>query len=193
MGIELAAIGTSLGGLRALTALLGGLPAAFPVPIVVVQHRGAEPDGAASLAQLLQEHTTLTVVEAEDKMTLEPGWVYIAPADYHLLVEERGVLALSTDRPIRSARPSIDALFQSAADAYGAGVVGLLLTGASADGAEGLATIKAAGGLALVEDPRSAESSTMPAAGMAAAAVDYVLPISQMAGHLVSMVEGSRT
>ncbi|MGH9310559.1 MAG: chemotaxis protein CheB [Vicinamibacterales bacterium] len=193
MGIELAAIGTSLGGLRALTALLGGLPAAFPVPIVVVQHRAAEADGGAGLAELLQEQTMLTVVEAEDKMTLEPGWVYLAPADYHLLVEQRGVLALSTDRPIKSARPSIDALFQSAADAYGAGVVGVLLTGASADGADGLAAIKAAGGLALVEDPRSAESSTMPAAGIAAAAVDYVLPISRMANHLISMVEGSRT
>jgi two-component system, chemotaxis family, protein-glutamate methylesterase/glutaminase len=192
MGIELVAIGTSLGGLRALTALLGGLPAGFPVPIVVVQHRAIETEGVG-LARLLQERTTLTVVEAEDKMALDPGWVYIAPADYHLLVEARGVLALSTERPIRAARPSIDALFQSAADAYGPTVAGVLLTGASADGAEGLATIKAGGGFALVEDPRSAEAAAMPAAGMAAAAVDYVLPIAQMANHLISMVEGTRT
>ena len=188
---ELVAIGTSLGGLNALTVLLNTLPAQFPVPIVVVQHRTITQDGGG-LAQLLQEHTTLTVVEAEDKMALQAHSVYLAPADYHLLVEEPGQLALSTDPPVRAARPSIDVLFQTAAEAYGAAMLGVLLTGASADGAEGLALVKARGGRAIVEDPATAECRTMPAAGLAATAVDYVLPLGRIGEHLVTLVEGSR-
>ena len=188
---QLVAVGTSLGGLNALTALLQVLPKRFPVPIVVVQHRTTAPDGGG-LTRLLQDHAKLRVVEADDKMTLEPGTVYIAPADYHLLVEEPGLLALSTDAPIRSARPSIDVLFQTAADAYGAALLGVLLTGASADGAEGLAAVKARGGRAIVEDPSTAECRTMPAAALAATAVDYVLPLSKIGDHLVTLVDGTR-
>jgi two-component system chemotaxis response regulator CheB len=188
---ELVAIGTSLGGLNALIALLGALPDRFPVPIVVVQHRSLSPHGRG-LTQLLQEHAHLTVVEADDKMALEAGTVYLAPADYHLLVEEPGLLALSTEAPVRSARPSIDVLFQTAAEAYGAGLVGVVLTGASADGAEGLAQVKARGGRAIVEDPATAECRTMPAAALEATAVDYVLPLSQIGAHLVTLVEGTR-
>jgi two-component system chemotaxis response regulator CheB len=188
---ELVAIGTSLGGLNALTALLKSLPESFPVPIVIVQHRTISPDGGG-LAHLLQDHARLRVVEADDKMLLEAGTVYIAPADYHLLIEEPGLLALSTDAPVRSARPSIDVLFQTASEAYGAALLGVLLTGASADGAEGLATVKARGGRAIVEDPATAECKTMPAAGLAATAVDYVLPLSRIGDHLVTLVEGTR-
>src|SRR5829696_975701 len=147
---ELVAVGTSIGGLNALTALLQGLPERFPVPIVVVQHRMIAP-GGGGLAGLLQEHARLKVVEAEDKMPIEGGTVYIGPADYHLLVEEPGMLALSTDAPVRSARPSIDVLFQTASEAYGPALLGVLLTGASADGAEGLALVKARGGRVIVE------------------------------------------
>jgi two-component system chemotaxis response regulator CheB len=132
------------------------------------------------------------VVEAEDKMALEAGIVYLAPADYHLLVEERGRLALSVDPPVRSARPSIDVLFETAADAYGAALLGVLLTGASADGADGLARVKALGGRAIVEDPSTAECRTMPAAGLAATAVDYVLPLRDIGSHVVTLVEGTR-
>ena len=188
---ELVAVGTSLGGLNALTALLQALPGRFPVPIVIVQHRTVSPDGGG-LTQLLQDYAKLRVVEADDKMTMEPSTVYIAPADYHLLIEERGMLALSTDAPVRSARPSIDVLFQTAADAYGTALLGVLLTGASADGAEGLAAVKARGGRAIVEDPSTAECRTMPAAGLAATAVDYVLPLSKIGDHLVTLVEGTR-
>ena len=191
MALELIAVGTSLGGLHALSRLLRTLPAGLPVPIVVVQHRGAGRDGLG-LVDLLQETTSLRVVEAEDKMPLEPATVYVAPADYHLLIESPGLLALSTDAPVRSARPSIDVLFQTAADAYGDGALGVLLTGASADGADGLAAVKARGGRAIVEDPSTAECRTMPAAGLAATAVDYVLPLSEIGEHLVTLVEGTR-
>lgn len=188
---ELVAVGTSLGGLNALTRVLGALPEKFRVPLVVVQHRTISPNGGG-LGKLLQQHTRLTVVEAEDKMALEPGRIYLAPADYHLMIEEPGRVALSTDAPVRSARPSIDVLFQTAADAYRDAVLGVILTGASADGAEGLAAIKGLGGRAIVEDPATAECRTMPAAALAATAVDYVLPLDRIGDHLVTLVEGTR-
>jgi two-component system chemotaxis response regulator CheB len=187
---QLIAVGTSLGGLNALIELLKNLPPTLPVPLVVVQHRSAASD--SGLVGLLQDHTALTVEEAEDKTLMQPGTVYLAPADYHLLIEERGVLALSTDAPVRAARPSIDVLFETAADAYGPELLGVLLTGASSDGAEGLAAIKARGGRAIVQDPASAECGTMPAAGISATLVDYVLPLEAIGGHLVSLVEGTR-
>ena len=188
---ELIVIGTSLGGLNALTRLLAGLPHQFGVPIVIVQHRATCPQGGG-LAELLQQQTQLRVVEAEDKMPLETGTAYLAPADYHLLVERRQMLALSTDVPVRSARPSIDVLFETAAEAYRESLIGVLLTGASADGADGVAAIKAHGGRVIVEDPATAECGTMPAAGLAAAAVDYIVALPKVAEHLMTLVEGTR-
>lgn len=190
MRTELIAIGTSLGGLNALQAVVRQLPPDLPVPIVLVQHRGATAE--AGLVPLLQQRTALAVVEAEDKTRLKPGTLFVAPADYHLLVEDRESLALSTDAPIRSARPSIDVLFESAADAFGDAVVGVLLTGASADGAAGLARIKQRGGRAIVQDPTTAECRTMPSAGIAATTVDYVLPLERIGDYLLSLVEGTR-
>jgi two-component system chemotaxis response regulator CheB len=186
----LVVIGTSLGGLQAVLSVLKALPADLPVPVVIVQHRGAGSDG--NLVDLLQQSTVLKVVEAEDKTALLPATVFIAPADYHMLVEEGGSLALSTEGPVRSARPSIDVLFETAADAYGPELIGVLLTGASADGALGLARVKARGGRAIVQDPATAECATMPAAGIAATAVDYILPLERIGDHLVSLVEGTR-
>jgi two-component system, chemotaxis family, protein-glutamate methylesterase/glutaminase len=188
-GAEIVVVGTSLGGLSALSVLLGALDGSFPAPLAIVQHRVADGDGR-SLAALLGSRTRLSVVDAEDKTPLERGTAYLAPADYHLLVESRGWLALSTDPPVRSARPSIDVLFETAAEAYGPAVLGVLLTGASADGAAGVAAIKRRGGRVLVEDPGTAESSTMPAAGLAAATVDGVLPIAALAARLANLVEG---
>ena len=112
---ELIVVGTSLGGLNALTTVLGHLPRQFPVPIAIVQHRTNTPDGGGLVA-LLQAHSQLDVVEADDKMSMRAGTVYLAPSDYHLLIEAAGTLALSTDAPVRSARPSIDVLFETAAD-----------------------------------------------------------------------------
>ena len=187
----LVAVGASLGGLNALIAVLGRLPGTLAVPVGVVQHRAVDGDGRG-LAALLQEHTPLAVHEAEDKVEMAPGSVYLAPADYHLLVEAPGLLALSTDGPVRSARPSIDVLFETAADAYAGRLLAVLLTGASADGAGGVAAVKARGGRVIVQDPASAESPAMPAAGLAAAAVDYVLPLDQIGRYVTSLVEGTR-
>jgi two-component system chemotaxis response regulator CheB len=183
-------IGTSLGGLNALTELLRRLPATLPVPIVVVQHRGSGDEGV--LVDLLNQTSKLKVVDAEDKMPIQPGYVYLAPPDYHLLIEEDGTLALSTDSHVRSARPSIDVLFESAAQAFGPQVIAVVLTGASADGADGLRCIKEKGGLAVVEDPSTAECAIMPAAALAAAPIASVLPLPRIADYLTALVDGAR-
>ena len=190
MNPELVVIGTSLGGLNALTVLLARLPRNFAVPIAVVQHRGAAAD--STLVSLLDARSALSVVDADDKTAMAPGHTYLAPPDYHLLVEEPGVLALSTDPPVRSARPSIDVLFESAAHAYGPKVIGVVLTGASADGADGLRCIKNKGGIAVVEDPASAECNTMPSAALAATPVASVLPLGRIADYLTALVDGGR-
>jgi two-component system chemotaxis response regulator CheB len=187
---ELVAIGASLGGLAAVLEIFRALPSTLSVPIVMVQHRGTS--GEATLVDMLSSGTQLAVVEAEDKVEMRPGTVYVAPADYHLLVDEGGTLALSTDAPVRSARPSIDVLFETAAEAYRDCLLAVLLTGASADGAAGLVRVKKLGGCAIVQDPATAECATMPAAGIAAAAVDYILPLDEIGAHLVSLVEGTR-
>lgn len=177
-------VGTSLGGLRALEILLAGFPKRFSVPVAIVQHRHKDSDD--SLSTFLQRQCTLFVVEAEDKETIVPGRVYLAPADYHLLVEAKH-LALSTEAPVFYARPSIDVLFESAADAYAERVIGVILTGASQDGTQGLAKIKANGGLAIVQEPTTAESKTMPKAAIASVAVDWILPLDEIAPLLVNL------
>jgi two-component system chemotaxis response regulator CheB len=182
---ELIAIGTSWGGLQALSRLLDELPPEIDQPIVVAQHRAIEsPEGA--LGNLLAGHTTRTVRDARDKDTLERCHVYLAPPDYHLLVE-RGSLALSTDDVVQFARPSIDVLFESAADAYGDDVIGIILTGANNDGAAGLARIKERGGVAVVQDPETSERRRMPEAAIAAVNADAVLRIEEMGKFLYGL------
>jgi two-component system chemotaxis response regulator CheB len=154
------------------------------VPLTIVQHRTA--DEGRALSRFLQGYSQLLVSEIEDKQPIIPARVYLAPAGYHALIEE-GTFALSTEAPILHARPSIDALFESAADAYAAQVIGVILTGASADGARGLARLKQRGGLALVQSPATAECQIMPAAAIAATQVDWVLPLAEIAPHLVSL------
>lgn len=178
-------VGCSLGGLRALGILLGGLPAGFPVPLVLVQHRGKESDDA--LRRVLAAQCPLSLSEPMDKEPLESGHVYIAPADYHLLVDGDH-LALSTEAPVHYARPSIDVLFESAAESCGPGVVGVVLTGANHDGAAGAARIQERGGRVVVQDPASAESRPMPAAALAATGV-FPTPLEQIAPLLVSLCE----
>jgi two-component system chemotaxis response regulator CheB len=172
---ELIVIGTSWGGLDALSRLLAGLHDAVHQPIVLAQHRSPE-SGDIVLARLLQHHTRRVVVDPDDKTPLEHDHVYVGPADYHVLVEERH-LALSTDAPVQFARPSIDVLFGSAADAYGDRTIGIVLTGANADGAEGLARIKDRGGVAIVQDPATSERRAMPDAAIAATVADAVFPL----------------
>jgi len=178
---RLVVVGVSLGGMHALKTLLAGMPSDFPWPLAIAQHRS--PDSDDLLAGLLQVQTPLPVADAWDKEPIQPGRVYLAPPDYHLLVEP-GYFSLSRDEPVSNSRPSIDVLFESAADAYGAGVIAVVLTGANADGARGAARIKARGGCVIVQDPATAENPTMPQAALAAAAVDAVLPLEAIATRL---------
>ena len=162
---RLVAVGASAGALEALLALVPPLPREFPVPIVVAVH--VPPGRESGLPAVIGRQSAVVMVEAEDKMPLEPGHVYFAPPDYHLLVERHGALALSTDALVHYSRPSIDVLFDSVASAMGARSLGILLSGANADGAAGLAAIGAAGGLTWVQSPTSARVSTMPEAALA--------------------------
>jgi two-component system chemotaxis response regulator CheB len=177
-------VGTSWGGLAALRDLIGALPDGFGLPMVVVQHRHKR--SGQLLPSLLQDSTRLCVCETEDKAPIAPGNVYVAPADYHLLVED-GHFALSTDEPVRFSRPSIDVTFVSAADTYGEHTVGVVLTGANADGARGLKRIYDRGGLALVQLPASAESPTMPAAALQSVPRARALSIGDIAVTLASL------
>nr|WP_313428739.1 chemotaxis protein CheB [Brevundimonas diminuta] len=176
------AIGASAGGVQALLALLPTLPADFPWPIFIVLHVPA--DRGNVLAPLFGAKCRLEVKEAEDKETARPGVVYFAPSNYHLLVESNGDLALSSDEAVNYSRPSIDVLFESAADAYGAGLTGVILTGANEDGAAGLSAVAAAGGIALVEEPAAAYAQAMPQAARNACDAALALPLERIAEHL---------
>ncbi len=188
MAVELIAIGASWGGLHALERVLEPLPADFPAAVVIAQHRRSGTDGA--LAELLASHCELTVCEAEDKQALGPGIVLVAPPDYHLLVEP-GAVALSVDEPVHFSRPSIDVLLASAGDNYGDSAVGVVLTGANADGAAGLARLAAQGGTAIVQDPAGAERREMPDAALAAVPAARVLALDQI-GRLLAELAGMR-
>ena len=185
MKYELIVIGTSLGGLDALRTILTELPKRFPVPIAVVQHRDKDSD--ETFVRILQIKCNLIVNEAHDKDILRSGFVYLAPADYHLLVEDDH-LCLTIDPPVQFSRPSIDVLFESAARAKKERLIGIILTGANSDGAQGLAAVKARGGYALVQDPKTAEASGMPEAAIAACRVDQVAPPDKIAKVIKGLI-----
>jgi two-component system, chemotaxis family, protein-glutamate methylesterase/glutaminase len=182
---DLVCIGASWGGLQAVGQVLRDLPAELDLPIAIAQHRHRDSQ-AETLAELLQTKTDRPVLDVEDKMPIAAGHVYIAPPNYHLLVEQ-GSFALSVDEHIQYARPSIDVLFETAAHAYGAGVIGIILTGANADGALGLARIKDAGGVALIQDPLGAARRTMPDAAIAATAADAILPVEAIGNFIYGL------
>jgi two-component system, chemotaxis family, protein-glutamate methylesterase/glutaminase len=177
----LVVVGCSLGGYDALRVILPALPRDFPLPMAIVQHRGI--DGAERLAPALQELTPLPLREADDKEPIVPGCIYVAPPDYHLLVEV-GRFALSTDGRVMMARPSIDMLFESAADAYLDRVVAVVLTGASKDGAVGVARVKRKGGVVVVQHPDTADARLMPESAVSAVTPDLVLPLEDIAAFL---------
>ena len=177
----IAVVGTSAGGLAALRELVSCLPSDLSIPVVLVQHRHKHSD--ESLSRSLQERTALRVCEIEDKAPIESGKVFLAPADYHLFVETNA-FALSVDDPIHYARPSIDLTFSSAADYFGSATIGVVLTGANADGARGLRRIADRGGLALVQEPATAESPAMPAAAIKAVPTALVMTVSEIGSYI---------
>ncbi|MBN2685280.1 MAG: chemotaxis protein CheB [Pontiellaceae bacterium] len=179
-------IGVSAGGLQALSKLLPALPESFPLPVLIVQHRSASTDGF--LVNVLDELTAICVKEAEDKEALRPGYVYIAPADYHLLVERDETLCLSVDPKVNYSRPSIDVLFESAACVWGSALIGVVLTGANADGTSGLIMIKQKGGLTIAQDPATADFATMPQSAIDSDAVDHILPIGEVGTFLNNLL-----
>ena len=188
VGYDIAMVGTSWGGLSALRTLVSGLPDSLCMAVTIIQHRHKDSDHL--LRTLLQERSTLTVCEVEDKMPIERGTVYVAPPDYHTLVEP-GHFSLSTEAPVRYSRPSIDVAFGSAADSYAHRTVGIVLTGANADGSEGLRLISDRGGLALVQDPETAESPTMPRAAAHAVPRARVMPLNEIVRFLGQLPAGA--
>lgn len=178
---KIVAIGVSIGGLKALETLLSSLPPDFALPVAIAQHRSL--DDVGRLAGALRRLSVLPLCDADDKQPIESGKVYLAPPDYHLLVED-GHFALSIEPPVMHARPSIDMLFESAAEAYGGATIGVVLTGANRDGVHGAVRIKEAGGYVIVQDPATAFNPSLPKAVLAGAAVDRVLPLEQIGEKL---------
>jgi two-component system chemotaxis response regulator CheB len=181
--IRAVVIGASAGAVDALSRILPELPADFPVPILIVVHVPA--DRRNILAPLFDAKCRMAVREAEDKEPALAGMIYFAPPDYHLLVEAEGTLSLSTDQPVLHSRPSIDVLFESAADAYGPALIGIILTGANSDGATGLRAIADVGGTVLVEDPSQAYADAMPIAAIKTCNAANILPLSGIADYLM--------
>jgi two-component system chemotaxis response regulator CheB len=191
LGYSVVVIGTSWGGLAAVRELFSSLPPEFDIPTILVQHRHRDSD--ALLARFLQGFTSLVVCEAEDKQPLLAGRVFVAPSNYHTLVEA-GHLALSTDAPVHYSRPSIDVTMTTAANSFGHRAVGVVLTGANDDGARGLRRIADAGGMAVVQEPGSAEIATMPQASLDAVPTARVFPLArlgQFLGALPSLYRGA--
>lgn len=188
MAHSIIGIGTSWGGLAALTKLLGDLPTDFSIPMVVVQHRSK--DSERLLVQLLQDATDLRVSEIEDKDPLIAGTVHVAPANYHVLIEN-GYASLTIEEPVRFSRPSIDVMLTSAADTYESAAIGVVLTGANEDGARGLAHVVKRGGIGLVQDPKTAEIPIMPQAAIRAVPTAEVLPLANLGRRLIDLGRAS--
>lgn len=178
-------IGVSAGGMDALSIIIPGLPPAFPIPVVVIQH--VSPHSDNYLTYYLDNISAIKVKEVDEKEKLRPGVVYTAPPNYHVLVEEDETFSLSLEERVNFARPSIDVFFQSAADVYGPHLIGIILTGANNDGSQGLKMIKEQGGLAIVQDPHTAEVDGMPRAAIEATKVDHILTLDQIAPFLVKL------
>ena len=183
--VDAVVIGTSAGGVDALATLLRDLPLPWHLPLVVVIHLPQRRD--SRLADVFRQRLPIPVQEAEDKAPVAGGTLYFAPPSYHLSIERERVFSLSCEPPVLWSRPSIDLLMQSAADAYGPTLAGLLLTGANPDGAEGLRRIQQAGGLTAVQDPAEAEVDTMPRAALALLTPDCILPLRGLHTLLVEL------
>jgi len=178
-------LGASAGAVQALLELLPALPSDWPAALLIAVH--VPPDRANALVPLLQARCALNIEEAEDKASIAPGGAWFAPSDYHLLVERDGGLALSSDEPVRHSRPSIDVLFETAADAFGPALTGIVLTGANDDGSAGLAEIVRAGGQAIVQSPDDAFAAAMPQAAALACPGARILSLSRIKTFLMEL------
>jgi len=178
-------IGVSAGGLEALKKILPELPPDFPAPIIVVQHR--HPFSDDSLERAMNDQCRVSVKQINDKTSIKPGIVYFAPPNYHVMIEEDMTFSLTLDPAVNFSRPSIDVLFESAADVFAKQLIGVVLTGANKDGSEGLVQIKKKGGLAIVQDPETAAVDVMPLAAIAATKVDYILKLELIAEMLIHL------
>jgi two-component system chemotaxis response regulator CheB len=187
---DLIVIGTSSGGLQALNTLLPLLPADFALPVAIVQHVAA--NSGNSWVDMLDRRCAVRVKEADEKETMVPGIVYAAPPNYHLLVERDRSFTLTVDEAVNYARPAIDVLFETAAEALGAGVVGVVLTGANSDGAKGLDYIGRKGGLTIAQDPLTAETPAMPDAAILRAQPRHVLPLAGIGELLLELHHNRR-
>jgi two-component system, chemotaxis family, protein-glutamate methylesterase/glutaminase len=185
MDYEAIVIGGSAGGLNALQAVLAPLPGDFRLPILVVLHRLPAPDDL--LAFTLNEFCQLMVKEAEPHECIKPGWVYIAPANYHLLVERDKTLSLSIDAKVRYSRPSIDVLFETASEAYRCGLIGIILSGANNDGTAGLKKTKEQGGLTIAQDPATAEATVMPNSAIQEKVIDKICSLAEISSFLTRL------
>jgi two-component system chemotaxis response regulator CheB len=185
MRFEAIVIGVSWGGMQAVKQILPRLPKNFKLPVIIVQH--ISPGAGNDWIELLDNMCGIKVKEADEKEKITAGIAYIAPAGYHLLIENDSTFSLSLDERVNYARPSVDVLFECAADVFAEKTIGIILTGLNSDGAKGLKRIKDSGGVAIVQDPTTAESGEMPHAALKATVADYVLPLDKIAGVLIDL------
>ncbi|MBF0537910.1 MAG: chemotaxis protein CheB [Nitrospirae bacterium] len=182
---EAVVIGASAGGTSAFREILPSLPEDFPLPVVIVQH--LHPSSRDDMPALYKDSCRLRVKQADEKEAIASGCIYFAPPNYHLLIEDDRTFSLSVDAPVNFSRPSIDVLFESAADVYGAALIGVVLTGSNNDGSCGLSKIKAAGGLTIVQDPNTAECPSMPAAAIATTKVDHIVALKDIVSVIIRL------
>ena len=180
-------IGVSSGGMSALKIIFSALPADFSLPIIIVQHVGPHSD--SQWIKILNSQSLLQIKEADEKEKIQKGIIYIAPPNYHLLIEKNKTLSLTIDERVNFARPSIDVLFESAAEAYKNKLIGVILTGANHDGAKGLKSIKYYGGLAIIQDPETAESAYMPRSAIAVVNPDYLGSIEGITAFIIQIAQ----
>ena len=185
-GYKCIVIGVSAGGMDALERICKKIPEKFPLPIIVVQHLHSSQKGF--LFEHLNSLCSLTVKDADEKEPIETGFMYFAPANYHLLVEDEKILSLSVDEKVNFSRPSIDVLFESAAYVYTNSLIGIVLTGANNDGALGLNIIKNNGGLTIVQNPEDASSPFMPNAAISMTSVDFILKLDEIVPLLLKIL-----
>src|SRR5665647_1282864 len=185
MRYEAIVIGVSSGGMNAMKVIFSLLPKGFSIPVIIVQHVSAHSNN--QWIKLLNDKSNLYIKEADEKEKIENGTIYIAPANYHLMIEKNKTFSLTIDERVNYARPSIDVLFESAAEAYKDKLIGVILTGSNNDGTNGIKRIKECGGLAIIQNPETAESSYMPASAIATNQPDYILSLEEITALLIKL------